>query len=128
MELGRFWDKSGLNQAKLLGVGVTLDAFFTGLVPGNPDYGAIRERYLYDLAIGVSNIHMALDCDVVIGGLVSQYLHAHLDQLKSRLAALDVFGEGAAASTCAGSTANPTAAAQLSTMCAPSLTRFESTF
>lgn len=72
---------------------ITLDEFFTGLVQGSGDYAAIWEDYLDSLAIGVSNIHVALDCDVVIGGVVSQYLGAYLDKLKARLAALDVFGE-----------------------------------
>ena len=73
--------------------GVSLDEFFTNLMQGNPKCGAIWSDYLDNLATGVLNIHAALDCDVVIGGVVSQYLEAYLNELKARLAVVDVFGE-----------------------------------
>lgn len=75
-------------------LGMSLSTFFSQLEAGDPACGEIFQRYLDDLAIGISNIWMALDCDVVIGGVVSQYLDPYQQQLDQRLAALNPFGDG----------------------------------
>ena len=46
---------------------------------------------LRHLSIGVNNIRMALDCDVVLGGYLSEYLEPYLPQLQAYAAANNTF-------------------------------------
>ena len=75
--------------------GVTLDEFFLGVAEHNPDYETLLYDMLRHLAIGVNNIHMTLDCDVILGGFFSEYLQPWLPVLKSYIRALDPFNEDA---------------------------------
>ena len=58
---------------------------------GNPEYAALWKDFLFHLAIGASNIRMALDCTVVLGGFMSQYLDPYLPMLREYAAANDPF-------------------------------------
>ena len=68
---------------------LTLDEFFAELQKGNESYQRRWEEYLNDLAAALSNIHIMLDCDVVIGGSVSQYLPEYEERLRSKIQAQD---------------------------------------
>jgi predicted NBD/HSP70 family sugar kinase len=72
-------------------IGITLDAFFVGLQNGNPEYKVLWEDVLEHLAISINNIHMALDCDVVLGGALSQYLEPYMPELNRRITEKDTF-------------------------------------
>ena len=71
--------------------GVSLKEFFEGVNQGNPEYAALWKDFLFHLAIGASNIRMALDCTVVLGGFMSQYLDPYLPMLREYAAANDPF-------------------------------------
>ena len=71
--------------------GVTLDEFFQGVADHNPDYETMLYDMLRHLAIAVNNIHMTLDCDVILGGFFSEYLQPWLPVLKSYIRAGDPF-------------------------------------
>ena len=58
---------------------------------GNPEYAALWKDFLFHLAIGASNIRMALDCTVVLGGFMSQYLDPYLPMLREYAAAGGAF-------------------------------------
>ncbi len=47
------------------------------------------------LAIGINNIRMALDCDVVIGGFLTQFIEPYLPELRRLAAALNTFESNA---------------------------------
>ena len=72
-------------------LGITLKEFFTGIDQHNPEYGALWHDILRHLAIGINNIRMALDCDVVLGGFLTQYLPPYLLLLREYVAAGDPF-------------------------------------
>ena len=72
-------------------LGVSVEGFFEGLRRGNPDYQILWKDFLEHLAIGINNIHMALDCDVVLGGFLSQYLEPYMPELKQMVAQRDTF-------------------------------------
>ena len=57
------------------------------------DAAALRvwRTYLGDLALAVSNLRMAFDRTVVIGGYVGALMEPHLHELKSRLKKLNLF-------------------------------------
>lgn len=76
-------------------LGLTLEEFFAGLEHGNTRCRELWEDLLEHLALGVNNIRMALDCDVVLGGFLSENLTPYFPQLKARAAALNTF-EGSA--------------------------------
>lgn len=63
-------------------LGIPLDRFFSELENGNKDYEALWEDLLQHLAMGIHNIRMILDSDVVLGGFLSQYLPPYLPRLK----------------------------------------------
>jgi len=50
--------------------------------PHTLEYETLWDNMLRHLAVGVNNIHMALDCDVVIGGFLSEYLGPYLPRLR----------------------------------------------
>lgn len=45
-----------------------VEDFFGRLVQGEPEEASLWDQYTTYLAIAVNNIHMVLDCDVVLGG------------------------------------------------------------
>ena len=72
-------------------LGITIDEFFEGLQQENQEYLRIWDEYLDNLAIGVNNIHMVLDCPVVLGGLVSGYIGPYLYELRNRISKIASF-------------------------------------
>lgn len=76
-------------------LGVTLDEFFEGVQNRNIDRIMRWDSYLHHLALGINNIHMLLDCDVVLGGYMTEYLAEYMPILGEYLAALDPFERSA---------------------------------
>ena len=77
------------------GFGVSLDEFFRGAREHDPAYEALLFDMLRHLAIGINSIHMVLDCDVVLGGFLSEYLQPWLPVLKQYVTAGNPFTENA---------------------------------
>ena len=75
--------------------GVPREEFFRGVEAHRPEYEALLYDMLRHLAIAVHNIHMSLDCDVVLGGFLSEYLQPYLDILRGYVSALDAFSDNA---------------------------------
>ena len=76
-------------------LGITLKEFFEGLNQGVHEYELLWKDYLRHLAVGISNIRMVLDCDVVLGGFMSPFLAPYLSVLKEYVAANNPFEAGA---------------------------------
>ena len=72
-------------------LGISLKEFFEGLKREVPEYVTLWKDILFHLAIGASNIRMALDCTVVLGGFMSQYLDPYLPLLREFAAANNPF-------------------------------------
>ena len=77
------------------GLGVPLEEFFLGLEAHRPEYEALLYDMLRHLAVAIHSIHMSLDCDVVLGGFLSEYLTPYLDTLRGYVRAHDAFSENA---------------------------------
>lgn len=74
--------------------GITLEEFFPKLEQHGPQYvghEALWDNMLRHLAIGIRNIRMMLDCDVVLGGFLSEFLAPYLPRLKEYVAGIDPF-------------------------------------
>ena len=72
-------------------LGITVEEFSEDVKNGNVDNIMLWENFLRHLAIGINNIRMVLDCDVVLGGFLSEFLDYSLPRLKEYLAALNPF-------------------------------------
>ena len=75
--------------------GVSLEAFFRGVEEHRPDYEGLLYDMLRHLAVAVNSIHMTLDCDVILGGFLSEYLPPYLDILRRYVLAGNPFEEDA---------------------------------
>ena len=73
--------------------GVSLEEFFEGVAAHDPAYESLLYDMLRHLALAVNNIHMALDCDVVLGGFLSEYLQPYLPVLRRYVQSFDAFSE-----------------------------------
>ncbi len=58
-----------------------LELFFLKLKEGNKECRKAWEEYLKYLAMAVSNLRMAFDCDIILGGYVGGYLEDYLIDL-----------------------------------------------
>lgn len=70
---------------------IALEDFFAAIKEPNSVYQEIWDSYLDNIAIAINNIHIILDCDIIIGGSVSPYLVDYQDALNERLSGLDPF-------------------------------------
>ena len=71
------------------------DEFFAGLRNGKPAYQTVWEDILQHLAMGIVNLRMSFDCDIVLGGFVTEYMKPYLPELRSRVALQDPFSDEA---------------------------------
>lgn len=76
-------------------LGITVEQFFAGLEAGNLAYRTLWADYLQHLAVGIAAIRMVLDCTVVLGGYLAQYLAPYLPELRRLAAARDPFDDTA---------------------------------
>ena len=72
-------------------LGVSLEDFFRGVEQHNPEYEALLYDMLRHLAIAVNSVHMILDCDVILGGLFSEYLQPYLPVIRDYVRAGNPF-------------------------------------
>lgn len=70
-----------------------LEAFFTGLGRGDKDLADVWERYTTYLAVAINNIHMVLDCDIVLGGYVGSYIEPHMQEIRQKVLQRNTFEE-----------------------------------
>lgn len=72
-----------------------LQRFFLELERGDKRFAMIWDKYLDYLALTVNTVHALLDCDIVLGGYVGEYLEAYMDTLRERVEGLNSFGDRA---------------------------------
>ena len=71
--------------------GDDLDAFFQGLLEGKPSYQKLWEEYLDYLAVAITNLRVAFDCDIILGGYVGGYMDRYMDVLEQKMAEYRIF-------------------------------------
>lgn len=64
-------------------LGITVDEFFNGVASGNERYKHLLNDVLKHLSVAVNNIRMSMDCNIIIGGAMSQYLEPYIPQLQN---------------------------------------------
>lgn len=70
-----------------------LEQYFRLLDEKDAEAVRIWDSYTDYLAVAVNNIHMVLDCDIVLGGYVGSCMGAHLQGLWEKVAQRNTFGE-----------------------------------
>lgn len=70
-----------------------LEKFFCLLDQGDTDAVRIWDSYTDYLALAVNNIHMVLDCDIVLGGYVGSCIGMHLQVVWDKVTERNTFGE-----------------------------------
>lgn len=70
-----------------------LEKFFSGLQQGEKKLVSTWEEYMKYLSIAVNNLHMVLDCDVVLGGYVGSYLEEHIGEIRKKVSERNTFSE-----------------------------------
>lgn len=74
--------------------GGKLEAFFTALDQGNREFEDAWEFYTDYLALAVNNLHMVLDCDIILGGYVGGCMKEHhLEKIRSKVSGRNTFSE-----------------------------------
>lgn len=76
-------------------LGITVEQFFEGLAAGNLAYRTLWADYLQHLSVALVTIRMALDCNIVLGGYLAQYLAPYLPELRRLTAQRDPFNQDA---------------------------------
>jgi predicted NBD/HSP70 family sugar kinase len=71
--------------------GGSLHEFFRLLHAGDPTCAKAFDEYMKWLALAVTNLSMAYDCEVVVGGSVGSFLDEYLPELRRRAAPLNTF-------------------------------------
>lgn len=71
-----------------------LERFFEGLRQGEAAFSRMWEEYTNNLSIAVNNIHMVLDCDIVLGGYVGSYVETYIQGIQAKTARRNTFAEG----------------------------------
>lgn len=72
-------------------LGITLKEFFDGVERHVLEYELLWYDFLRHLAIGINSIRMMLDCDVVLGGFLTEYISPYISQLKSYVTTANTF-------------------------------------
>ena len=69
----------------------SLELFFQKLEDGDDAIQDIWDSYLSYLAISVTNLRMAFDCDIILGGYIGQYLKPYMIDLSQKMAGYNMF-------------------------------------
>lgn len=72
-----------------------LEDFFDGLQQGREDFSKAWEQYTNYLSIAIHNIHMLLDCDIILGGYVGSYIKNYIQQIKEKVTQRNTFSQDA---------------------------------
>ncbi len=76
-------------------LGVSIEDFFRGAEEHIPEYEELLYDMLRHLAVAINSIRMTLDCDVILGGYLSEYLVPYLPVLRRYVLAGNPFEENA---------------------------------
>ncbi|GAA0079008.1 ROK family transcriptional regulator [Clostridium sp. CTA-5] len=70
-----------------------LSLFFTALEREEKGILKIWDKYTTYLSVAINNIHMVLDCDIILGGYVGSYLENHINDIRQKVLQRNTFSE-----------------------------------
>lgn len=68
-----------------------LDSFFYLVEKGNTELTEVWDTYLNNLAIVLNNLHMGLDCNIIVGGYIGAFIEPYIATLQNRAKLLSTF-------------------------------------
>ncbi len=71
-----------------------LENFFIKLGQGDKEFTSIWDEYTTYLAIAINNIHMVLDCDIILGGYVGSYIESYIQNIYDKISERNTFADG----------------------------------
>lgn len=72
-------------------LGIQLEKFFREIEKGNKEYRDMWEDGLSHLAVAVCNLRLSYDCDIVLGGTLTDFMSPYMDFLKKKVKENDPF-------------------------------------
>ena len=69
----------------------SLKTFFEMLQEGNIQARAVWSEYLFHLASAIINVRMLIDCPIILGGHVGEYMDPFIDELRALVSTMDPF-------------------------------------
>ena len=72
----------------------SLDAFFERLGQKDTDAVKLWDDYMTYLSLAINNIHMILDCDIILGGYVGSCLEEYMQDIRDKVSRRNTFEEG----------------------------------
>lgn len=73
-----------------------LEEFFKKLEQGEKEASDLWDTYTSYLSVSVNNIHMILDCDIILGGYVGSCMDRHIQDIRDKVAERNTFAEESA--------------------------------
>lgn len=70
-----------------------LEKFFSLLEKKDERIVGIWDTYTDYLAVAINNIHMVLDCDIILGGYVGSYVEPYIQDLTNKISERNTFAE-----------------------------------
>lgn len=70
-----------------------LEGFFDGLRNERKEFVEEWDQYTNYLAVAVNNIHMVLDCDIMLGGYVGSYAGEYISDIRRKVSVRNTFSE-----------------------------------
>lgn len=89
---GKYGCMDAYCSAKCLSDG-RLEDFFGRLRKGEGEAAGLWDKYASYLAIAVNNIHMVLDCDIVLGGYVGSCMGEYIRDVQDKVSERNTFAE-----------------------------------
>ncbi|MGN0833174.1 MAG: ROK family protein [Kiritimatiellia bacterium] len=80
-----------LSALRLSGQTGSLEDFFVRLAGGDEGLRGRWSKYLDDLSLLISNLRLAYDCNVMLGGYVGAFLEPYRDEISERLWRMNLF-------------------------------------
>ncbi len=75
--------------------GIMIEDFFAEVENGNEEYKEMWIEGIEHLAVAVANLRTGFDCEVILGGFMTEYLEPYMDFLREKVLELCPFEENA---------------------------------
>lgn len=69
----------------------SLEQFFEDLDHGSQENAKVWDTYLEYLALGITNLRLIFDCDILLGGVVSEFLKTRMSALREKILRYTLF-------------------------------------
>ncbi|MCQ2508416.1 MAG: ROK family transcriptional regulator [Dorea sp.] len=76
-------------------MGILIEEFMEDMNKGNEEYKEMWIDGIKHLAVAINNLRTAFDCDIILGGFMTEHLEPYMDLLKEEVLKINAFEENA---------------------------------